>query len=149
MQSIKALHIVSVGSFSDLFDSLVTPPSTLTSIGTYAFYGCTGLTSTLTIPSSVTSIEESTFSNCTGLTGVSIPGSVKSIGQYAFHGSTKLTTVVFGAGSNSTTEWSNKSFSYGYNNLTGTKLWTAYIAVPKAGTYALSTTGGITWGQTE
>ena len=41
----------------------------MTSIGDYAFYGCTGLTS-ITIPNSVTSIGWYAFSGCTGLTTV-------------------------------------------------------------------------------
>ncbi|MED9970071.1 MAG: leucine-rich repeat domain-containing protein [Ruminococcus sp.] len=43
----------------------------ITSIGSYAFYNCTGLTN-VTIPGSVTSIGKSAFSGCTGLTGVYI-----------------------------------------------------------------------------
>ena len=38
-----------------------TIPSSVTSIGAYAFYDCSGLTGSLTIPSSVTSIETSVF----------------------------------------------------------------------------------------
>lgn len=41
----------------------------VTSIGGYAFYNCTGLTS-ITIPNSVTSIGELAFSGCSGLTSV-------------------------------------------------------------------------------
>ena len=66
--------------------------SGVTSIGTYAFYGCTGLTS-VTIGNSVTSIGWGAFSGCTGLTSVDIPGSVTSIGEYAFSGCTGLTSV--------------------------------------------------------
>ena len=60
-----------------------TIPNSVTSIGSYAFSGCSGLTS-IDIPSSVTSIGNSVFSRCTGLTSVTIPNSVTSIGQYAF-----------------------------------------------------------------
>ena len=55
----------------------------VTSIGSYAFYDCSGLTS-VTIGNSVTSIGSSTFSGCSGLTSIEIPNSVTSIGDYAF-----------------------------------------------------------------
>ncbi len=64
----------------------------VTSIGEFAFSGCTGLTS-VTIPKSVTSIGGSAFSGCTGLTSVTIPSSVTEIGEEAFRGCTGLTSV--------------------------------------------------------
>ncbi len=64
----------------------------VTSIGDYAFYNCTGLTS-VTILNSVTSISEGAFVNCTGLTSVTIPNSVTSIGDGAFVNCTGLTSV--------------------------------------------------------
>ena len=56
----------------------MTIPDGVTSIGTYAFYGCTGLTS-MTIPNSVTSIGNGAFRGCTGLTSLYIPPSVQTI----------------------------------------------------------------------
>ena len=44
-------------------------PSGVTSIGDYAFYNCSGLTS-ITIPNSVTSIGYDAFSGCKGLTSI-------------------------------------------------------------------------------
>ena len=64
----------------------------VTSIGTYAFYGCSGLTD-ITIPASVTSIESGAFDVCTGLTSITIPNSVTSIGNSAFYGCTRLTSI--------------------------------------------------------
>ena len=46
-------------------------PEMVTSIGSYAFYGCSGLTE-VTIPNSVTSIGRSAFYKCSGLTKVNI-----------------------------------------------------------------------------
>ena len=70
----------------------VTIPNSVTSIGSYAFSGCSGLTS-VTIGNSVTSISGGAFSGCSGLTSVTIPNSVTSIGSYAFNGCSGLTSV--------------------------------------------------------
>jgi len=75
----------------------VTIPETVngysvTIIDSYAFYGCSGLTS-VTIPNSVTSIVNSAFAGCSGLTSVTIPNSVTSIGDLAFAGCSGLTSV--------------------------------------------------------
>ena len=69
-------------------------PNSVTSIGSGAFRNCTGLTS-ITIPSSVTSIEGGAFSGCTGLTSIEIPNSVTSIGGGAFRNCTGLTSPVY------------------------------------------------------
>ena len=73
-------------------------PYPITSIGSYAFRDCTGLTS-VTIPNTVTIIGNSAFRDCTGLTSMTIPNSVTSIGQYAFNDCTGLDSVVFNADS--------------------------------------------------
>ena len=67
-------------------------PSSVTSIGYAAFYGCTGLTS-IDIPSSVTSIGDCAFLDCIGLTSIDIPSSVTSIGSSAFSGCRGLTSI--------------------------------------------------------
>ena len=91
----------------------VTIPNSVTSIGNWAFYGCTGLTS-VTIPNSVTSIGYGAFSGCTGLTSVTIPNSVTSIGNYAFSGCTGLTSVAIG---NNVTSIEEETFD-GCTNIT-------------------------------
>ena len=53
------------------------------SIGDWAFYGCSSLTS-VTIPNSVTSIGNNAFYGCSSLTSVTIPDSVTSIGDGGF-----------------------------------------------------------------
>ena len=73
-------------------------PNSVTSIGDYAFSGCSSLTS-VTIPDSVTSIGKWAFSECKSLTSVTIPGSVTSIGVGAFASCTSLTGIWVAEGS--------------------------------------------------
>ena len=79
-------------------------PNSVTSIGVYVFYECSGLTS-VTIGNSVMSIGHSAFYNCSGLTSVTIGNSVTSIGEYAFIGCTGLTSVTIGSGVKSIGKW--------------------------------------------
>ncbi len=59
-------------------------PNSVTSIGKYAFYNCSGLTS-VTIPTSVTSIGDYAFYNCDGLKDVyCYPTEVPETGSDAF-----------------------------------------------------------------
>ena len=74
----------------------ITIPNSVTSIGSSAFWGCSGLTS-VTIPNSVTSIGDYAFYGCIGLTSVTIPNSVTSIGYRAFYGCSGLTSPVYNA----------------------------------------------------
>ena len=67
-------------------------PDSVTSIGSYTFYGCTGLTS-IVIGDSVTSIGEEAFYGCESLTSILIPDSVTSIGNWAFLRCTGLTSI--------------------------------------------------------
>lgn len=64
----------------------------VTVIGSYAFFGCTGLTS-ITIPDGVTKVFSSAFSGCTSLASVTIPDSVTEIGHGAFAGCPKLVDI--------------------------------------------------------
>ncbi|MDD6022257.1 MAG: fibronectin type III domain-containing protein [Oscillospiraceae bacterium] len=58
-------------------------PSTVRTIGAFAFNGCEALTS-VTIPSSVTAIQKYAFWYCSNIASLTIPQSVKSIGEGAF-----------------------------------------------------------------
>ena len=69
---------------------VITFDGEVTSIGNYAFYGCSRLTS-VTIPDSVTSIGYYTFQYCRSLASITIPDSVTSIGHSAFRGCSSLT----------------------------------------------------------
>jgi len=76
----------SQGAFSGSNFSKVIIGDGVTSIGDYAFYDCSSLTS-LTLPESVTSIGDWAFCNCSGLTGdLLLPESLVSIGELAFYG---------------------------------------------------------------
>ena len=88
-------------------------PNSVTSIGNWAFWDCSGLTS-VTIPNSVTSIGEYAFSGCSGLTSVTIGNSVTSIGQFAFEYCSGLTSVTI---PNSVTSIGHRAF-YGCSGLT-------------------------------
>jgi len=90
----KGLPVTMIGDkgFRDTKITKVTIPSSVTTLGRYAFYNCVGLTS-VTIPSSVTTIGDFAFAYCTGLTSVTIPSSVTTLGRYAFHQTTSLTSV--------------------------------------------------------
>jgi len=69
--------------------------NTVTSIGAFAFSGCTGLTS-IEIPNSVKKLLSWAFYECVGLKNIEIPNSVTSIGNYAFEGCTGLTSLIIG-----------------------------------------------------
>ena len=74
--------------------SVIPTDGSVTSIGDYAFYKCTGLTS-VTIGNGVTSIGNYAFSDCTGLTSVTIGNGVTSIGSWTFSHCTGLTSITF------------------------------------------------------
>ena len=104
----------------------ITIPDSVTSIGDYAFRGCTGLTE-ITLPDSVTSIGSYAFYGCTGLTSVTLGIGVSAINSYTFYGCTSLINLTL-----------NKADTYvtlgSTNALTDTPIATSttegYIYVP-------------------
>ena len=66
----------------------------VTSIGTFTFYKCSGLTS-VTIGNSVTRIGDYAFYDCRGLTNITIPNSVTSIGRSIFTNCNNLKEITF------------------------------------------------------
>ncbi|MDO5139019.1 MAG: leucine-rich repeat protein, partial [Oscillospiraceae bacterium] len=69
----------------------------ISSIGAYAFYGCSLLTRA-DIAESVVKIGNDAFSNCSSLAKALIPSSVKSIGSYAFSNCNSLAYVTIPGG---------------------------------------------------
>ena len=83
--------------FKDYGIKTVTIGDGITSIGDYAFMGCTGMTE-LTLPNSVTSIGRGTFVDCSGLTELTLPSSVTSIEEKAFSDCSGLAKITSLAG---------------------------------------------------
>ena len=90
----------------------VTIGNSITSIGDYAFSGCTGLTSVNFNAENCTSMGSSdclVFNGCTKLKTLNIGNSVKTIPAYAFCGCTGLTSVTI---PNSVTSSGDDAFRY-------------------------------------
>ena len=91
--------------------------TSLTSIGGYAFYYCSGLTSIdLSGCTSLTSIGDYAFRDCGGLTSIVIPASVTKIGRFAFQICTNLTSITF---EDTTSTW---YYTSDYNYTNGTEI---------------------------
>ena len=85
-------------SFSNDIESLVINKD-VTSIGSYAFTGCTNLKSvTCEAGSTLEIIGASAFAGCSSLTSINIPAGVTSIGASAFADCTALGSVTYAAG---------------------------------------------------
>ena len=72
-------------------------PSSLVSVGDYAFHCCTALTS-VALPAGVTSIGDCTFAYCSALTSIHLPASVTSICGTAFSDCAALASIHLPAG---------------------------------------------------
>ncbi len=90
----------------------------VTSIGNYAFYNFSKLTS-IEIPEGVTSIGYNTFDGCSSLTSIEIPDGVTSIGDEAFSGCSSLISI----------EIPDSVTSIGYNTFDGCSSLTS-IKIP-------------------
>ena len=100
----------------------------VTIIDTKAFSGCTGL-DTVVFGANITNIASDAFANCTKFTEITIPNLVTNIGNGAFEGCTGLKTVVIGS------EVTNISGS-AFKNCTGLTSVTLYNKITYIGSQA-------------
>lgn len=102
--------LISLGYYAFMYcnglSDIVIPPL-VTSIRDHAFYFCEGL-KTISIPLSVKSIENDAFSSCKSIIYMEIPSSVRSIGSNAFFNCTGLTSLTIPS---SVTSIGNGAFS--------------------------------------
>ena len=89
-------------------------PSSVTSIGDWAFYGCDSL-SEVVIPSSVTRIGDWAFCGCSSLSDIVIPSSVTRIGNSVFRGCSSLSDIVIPSSVTSIGDSAFGGFLYGCN----------------------------------
>ena len=113
----------------------------VTSIGSSAFDGYTGLTS-ITIPNSVTSIGVYAFRDCSGLTSITIPDSVTSIGSSAFSGCRSLEAITIPFVGAEAGKTSSNTYQYPFGYIFGTSSYTGGTAVEQH-YYGSSTSGTI------
>ena len=83
---------INAGVFASKDITSVVMPSSVTSMGTGVFSGCTSLAS-VSLSSSLNGIPEETFRECLSLGSVTIPDSATSIGSNAFYGCASLSSV--------------------------------------------------------
>ena len=137
--------VTSIGSSAFYYCSgltSVTIPNSVTSIGEYTFFHCSGLTS-VTIGNSVTSIGDCAFEYCSGLTSVTIPNSVTSIGYGAFEYCSGLTSVTLNSNAIASKKYTSSS---SLENVFGRQVKTYILGdeVTSIGDYAFSDCSGLT-----
>ena len=100
----EGTRIICDSAFYFCFLLEIVIPSSVTSIGDWAFSSCDSL-SKIVIPSSVTSIGKGAFSYCDSLLEIVIPSSVTSIGDSAFYGCYSLSEIVIPSSVTSIGDW--------------------------------------------
>ena len=143
----KVTDILSATLTSDgvFYNSVITSiefPSTLETIGNFAFRSCSGLTEVvLSNCTSLTSIGNRVFSGCSGLTSITLPSSLTSIGYSALAQCSRLTEVDL-SNCASLTSIGNLAFE-GCSGLTHIDL-SKCTNLTSIGTYAFQDCSGLT-----
>ena len=101
---------------------------TVTSIGKYAFYQCSNLTS-FNIPNSITDLSEGVFYGCSSLTSITIPESITGIYPDAFNGCVGLKSVI------SFSPVPPSAYIYGCSAFRGVDLSSVTLYVPSVAAY--------------
>jgi autotransporter-associated beta strand protein len=109
-------------------------PTSVTTIGSYAFLNCTSLTS-VSIPVSVITIGDYAFYKCGSLLSASISATVASIGVGAFSDCTSLTDIAVDV---TNTEYAS------HNGMLYNKLLKTLIQCPAGKTYSVEILPGVT-----
>lgn len=91
----KSYTVISIGNKAFYQNSeieTITFPDTITEIGNFAFWQCSGLKGTLELPDNLKSIGEGAFNECKGFTGkLELPSTLQTIGSFAFRGCENFT----------------------------------------------------------
>lgn len=90
----------------------ITIPSTVKSIGKFAFSGCYYLTD-FVLPETLETISDSAFRDSNFINGFTIPDSVTSIGEFAFYDVGGMSSVVLPSGIEAI-----EDYTFGYSNIT-------------------------------
>ncbi|MCM1376952.1 MAG: leucine-rich repeat domain-containing protein [Clostridium sp.] len=91
--SVKVIPAFAFADISELRVVRFDDNSRISSIGSYAFLGCSNI-ETIALPSSLKSLEEGCFRDCISLSEITIPNSITNIPAQAFRGCTKLRKVL-------------------------------------------------------
>ena len=97
-EQLDGLPVVAIGDHTFNYQENIVSielPSTITEIGTMAFFKCSALQS-IVIPEGVTLLDQSCFAGCEELVSVAVPESVETVGDFAFLACSQLTEIAFG-----------------------------------------------------
>ena len=133
------------GIFTNSEITSIDLPSTLQSIGSYAFYNCSGLTGEINLGgcTSLKAIGSSAFRGCSELTSISLPSSLKAIGSSAFYGCSGLKGELNLGECTSLTSIGSSAF-WSCSGLTGEINLGGCTSLTSIGSYAFNSCRGLT-----